>query len=369
MTGTIAEVRSLAVVGLGRSGRAAVLLARRELPGAEIVAIDEKAEAELGAAPAELRAAGAALLLGAAAALPERVELLVKSPGVPNDSPVVAAALARGVTIWSEVEFAARFLRNRWIAITGTNGKTTTTELAGQILRDAGRPVEVAGNVGRALANLPGEIDPEAVVVAELSSFQLEHIERFRPDVAVLLNLTEDHIDRHGSFGGYVDAKLRIFENQTPRRLALVNADDPGTVAAVAAGLPGRGRRGAFALSDASAGRTCRRAAAVPLLAGVSAGTLWLQPRRRAPGAVPGRGAGPEGRAQRGQLAGRRGRRGRARRGGGRHRRHPAELRRRRPSSSGRGRRRRRHLGERLQGDQRRRRPEGAHGLLRARCT
>ncbi len=277
MTGTIAEVRSLAVVGLGRSGRAAVLLARRELPGAEIVAIDEKAEAELSEAPAELRSAGASLLLGAEAALPERVELLVKSPGVPNDSPVVAAALARGVTIWSEVEFAARFLRNRWIAITGTNGKTTTTELAGQILRDAGRPVEVAGNVGRALANLPGGIDPEAVVVAELSSFQLEHIERFRPDVAVLLNLTEDHIDRHGSFGGYVDAKLRIFENQTPDDLALVNADDPGTVAAVAAGLPGRGRRGAFALSDRAPEGRANGLAAVPLLAGVSAGTLWLR--------------------------------------------------------------------------------------------
>ena len=151
---------------------------------------------------------------------------------MPNSSPSWPAALERGVTIWSEVEFAARFLPNRWIAITGTNGKTTTTELTGQILRDAGLPVEVGGNVGRALANLPGAIDPGAVVVAELSSFQLEHIERFRPDVAVLLNLTEDHIDRHGSFGGYVDAKLRVFENQTPDDLALLNADDPGTAAA-----------------------------------------------------------------------------------------------------------------------------------------
>lgn len=294
------DVRSLAVLGLGRSGRAAALLGRRELPAAELFAIDAKDEAELGTAPAELRSAGAVLLLGAAAVLPAGVELLVKSPGVPNSSPVVAAALARGVTIWSEVEFAARFLANRWIAITGTNGKTTTTELTGQILSDAGLPVEVAGNVGRALANLPGTIDPRAVVVAELSSFQLEHIVSFRPDVAVLLNLTEDHIDRHGSFSGYVDAKLRVFENQTPADLALLNADDPGTAAAAAAGLPGRARRGAFslaarsvalghgardesptlehgALDESPASGHAAQAETAPPLAGVTDDMLWLQ--------------------------------------------------------------------------------------------
>ena len=157
---------------------------------------------------------------------------------MPNSSPVVVAALARGVAIWSEVELAARFLPNRWIAITGTNGKTTTTELTGQILRDACLAVEVAGNVGRALANLPGAVDPRAVVVAELSSFQLEHIVSFRPDVAVLLNLTEDHIDRHGTFGGYVEAKLRVFENQTPADLALLNADDRGTADAARRACP-----------------------------------------------------------------------------------------------------------------------------------
>ena len=181
VTESMPGVRTLAVLGLGRSGRAAVLLARRELPQAEVFAVDAKQETELGTAPAELRSAGAVPLLGAAAALPAGVDLLVKSPGVPNSSPVVLAALERGVAIWSEVELAARFLPNRWIAITGTNGKTTTTELTGQILRDAGLPVEVAGNVGRALANLPGAVDPGAVVVAELSSFQLEHIVAFGP--------------------------------------------------------------------------------------------------------------------------------------------------------------------------------------------
>ena len=209
---------------------------------------------------------------------------------MPNASPVVAAALARGVTIWSEVEFAARFLANRWIAITGTNGKTTTTELAGQILRDAGRPVEVAGNVGRALANLPGDIDPRALVVAELSSFQLEHIERFRPDVAVLLNLTEDHIDRHGSYAEYVDAKLRIFENQTSADLALVNADDPGVTAVAAAGLPGSSSPGRVLAPGAGPARGRRRRAR-----GFSAArrgdrrSAVAADRRRPRGAVRGR--------------------------------------------------------------------------------
>ena len=270
MTGTIDDlsaVRTLAVLGLGRSGRAATLLALRRLSGAAVTVIDAKDEADLGVAPAELRSAGAAVLLGATAVLPPQTELLVKSPGVPNESPVVRQALAAGVPVWSEVELAARFLANRWIGITGTNGKTTTTELTGQILRDAGRPVEVAGNVGRALANLPGEISDEAVIVAELSSFQLEHIERFRPEVGVLLNLTEDHIDRHGDYGGYVDAKLRLFENQRPADLALVNADDPGIASALAqAPLPGAGRRGRFSLGDQSPA----------LLAGVSEGILWL---------------------------------------------------------------------------------------------
>ncbi len=241
----IGDIRALAVIGLGRSGVAAGLLARERLPGVPVTVVDAKDEAELGAAPAALRAAGAALSLGPGAALPPGVDLVVKSPGVPNESPFVQEALSRGLPLWSEVEFAARFLPNRWIAITGTNGKTTTTELTGAILRDAGMPVEVAGNVGRALAGLPGAIDPAAVIVAELSSFQLEHVEAFRPEVAVLLNLTEDHLDRHGDFAGYVAAKLRIFENQTPDDLALLNLDDPPTAGLT---VPGSPRTGYFSL-------------------------------------------------------------------------------------------------------------------------
>jgi UDP-N-acetylmuramoylalanine--D-glutamate ligase len=249
----LADVRCLAVLGLRRSGRPAALLARRELPAARVVALDE------GTPPDDdtldvLGAAGVEVLTGPAASLPGDAGLLVKSPGVPDESAIVQEALRRGVPLWSEVELACRFLDNALVGITGTNGKTTTTELIGAIFRDAGLPVAVGGNVGHALAAMPGVVDPEAVVVAELSSFQLEHIERFRPHVAVLLNLTEDHLDRHGSYRDYVAAKLRIFENQTAEDVALVCADDQGALDELAAGrLAGRARRGWF---SAVPGRT-----------------------------------------------------------------------------------------------------------------
>ena len=230
----LTAVRSLAVVGLGASGRAAALLACRRLPGVRVVAIDEKREEELGATPAELRSAGVALTLGPQTGLPEGVDLLVKSPGVPNDNRAVREAVTRGVPIWSEVEFASRFLHNMTIAITGTNGKTTTTELTGAILRAAGVPVVVAGNVGHPVALLPDSVTPETVIVAEVSSFQMEHVERFAPEVGVLLNLTEDHLDRHGSYAEYVRAKLRLFARQDRDGLALLNADDPGVRAVLA---------------------------------------------------------------------------------------------------------------------------------------
>jgi len=248
----VSQVRALAVLGLGRSGRPATLLARRRLPQTRVWAIDE-GEVD-GEVRAELEAAGAAVLAGrdvvaaGETALPAAVELLVKSPGVTDESAVLRAARRRGLPVWSEVEFATRFLANRLIGITGTNGKTTTTTLVGRILEDAGLPVAVGGNIGHALANLPEVVTPETTVVAELSSFQLEDIESFRPDVAVLLNLTEDHVDRHGGYEGYVAAKLRIFENQTAEDIALLNADDAGTIAA--GDVPGQGRRAWFSTGD-----------------------------------------------------------------------------------------------------------------------
>jgi UDP-N-acetylmuramoylalanine--D-glutamate ligase len=142
--------------------------------------------------------------------------------------------------VWSEVELAARMLGNPIIGITGTNGKTTTTELVGAMLRAGGREVEVAGNVGRALSELPGRIAGDAWVVCELSSFQLEDIDTLRCRVAVVLNVTPDHLDRHGTIERYLASKLRILENQTADDVAVLNGDDPLLRAAE---LPGEGRR------------------------------------------------------------------------------------------------------------------------------
>ena len=257
----LTDVRAVAVLGLRESGAAAALLARRRL-GVPVTAIDDKAAGDLSGLD-DLRAAGIDLLLGDEAALPAAVSVLVKSPGVPTGNHVVRSSLATGVPIWSEVELASRFLSNRIVGITGTNGKTTTTELTGALVRDAGLPVVVAGNMGHALARVPDEVAADAIVVAELSSFQLEHIERFRAHVAVLLNVTEDHLDRHGTLEEYAAAKLRIFENQDGGCVALVNGEDAGTAALC---VPGQGRRACFA---AGHGRE-------PRAAGVRDGMLWL---------------------------------------------------------------------------------------------
>jgi UDP-N-acetylmuramoylalanine--D-glutamate ligase len=142
------------------------------------------------------------------------VDLVVKSPGVPAESPLVTGARLRGVSVWSEVELGYRLLPpGSWlIGVTGTNGKTTATELLGAILRAAGRPVEVAGNVGRALTDAAEAAAEGSWIVCELSSFQLEDVHTLSCDVAVLLNLEPDHLDRHGTFDAYRAAKLRIFE-------------------------------------------------------------------------------------------------------------------------------------------------------------
>jgi UDP-N-acetylmuramoylalanine--D-glutamate ligase len=257
----LTDARAVAVIGLRESGVAAALLARRRL-GVPVTAIDDKTAAELQGLD-ELRAAGVQLQLADRAALPQGTSLLVKSPGVPVNNHVVQAALAAGVPLWSEIELASRFLTNRIVGITGTNGKTTTTELTGALVRDAGLSVVVAGNMGHALARVPDEAGSDAVVVAELSSFQLEYIERFRADVAVLLNVTEDHLDRHGTLAEYTAAKLRIFENQDDGCVALVNGEDEG--AAVLA-VPGQGRRAYFSVGE---GRE-------PRAAGVDGDALWL---------------------------------------------------------------------------------------------
>ena len=205
--------RRVLVVGLARSGVAASLaLARR---GVDVVAADRDAGLDIGRLVDE----GVELHLGTEEeGLLEGVELVVKSPGVPGESPLPAAARSRDVPIWSEVELGWRLLgRPPLIGVTGTNGKTTTSELLGAIFRAAGRPVEVAGNVGRPLTALDGALEPGAWVVCELSSFQLEDVHELACEVAVLINLEPDHLDRHGTFEAYRDAKLRIFERARTR--------------------------------------------------------------------------------------------------------------------------------------------------------
>jgi UDP-N-acetylmuramoylalanine--D-glutamate ligase len=210
-------MKRVVVLGMARSGQAAAALLERH--GVEVVQVDRT----LG------NDEDVSLLEGA--------DVLVKSPGVPRDNPLVRAAL---MPIWSEVELAARFLPNPILGVTGTNGKTTTVEWLGAMFRAAGREVAVAGNVGRAIAGV--DALPEAWIVCELSSFQLEDVHELRPRVAVLINLEPDHLDRHGSFEAYRDAKLRAFENQTPEDSAVVphGFDD----------VPGEGRRVEFAAGD-----------------------------------------------------------------------------------------------------------------------
>jgi UDP-N-acetylmuramoylalanine--D-glutamate ligase len=226
------------VLGLARSGQAAAVALERR--GVEVMRADR-----------ELGNDGDTSLL-------DRAGLLVKSPGVPRDAPLVAEAERRRVPIWSEIELGYRLLQPRLVGVTGTNGKTTTAELLGAMLQ-----APVAGNVGRALTGLDGEIEPETLVVCELSSFQLEDVHELACEVAVLLNLEPDHLDRYGSFEAYRDAKLRIFERArvkvVPRDLGLegieFSVDDP---------LPAEPRiRGAHNRENAAAATVAARSLSI----------------------------------------------------------------------------------------------------------
>lgn len=210
------------VVGLARSGQAAArLLAAR---GERVIATDAGHPEGAG----RLRELGVEVHLdGHREELVDSARCLVKSPGVPRSAPVVRRALTLGVPVLGELELAWRLLPNRFVAVTGTNGKSTVTELIGHILRTAGLEVAVAGNVGTPLSSLVGELDPGAIVVCECSSFQLEDSEAFAPEVAVLLNVTPDHLDRHGDFDSYRAAKLRMFVNQGPSDWAILDSSLP----------------------------------------------------------------------------------------------------------------------------------------------
>jgi UDP-N-acetylmuramoylalanine--D-glutamate ligase len=202
------------VIGVARSGRAAIEALAAQ--GAEVVAYDRSNDVEVDGLTADIR-------LGAwEDGVLDGVDVVVKSPGVPESSEPIVAARRRNVQVISEIELGARLLENPIIGITGTNGKTTTTALIGAMFDAAGAPAEVAGNIGRPLTSLVGRTSPETWVVCELSSFQLEDVEALHCRIAVLLNLEPDHLDRHGSFEEYRDAKLRIFERQEAADLAIV---------------------------------------------------------------------------------------------------------------------------------------------------
>jgi UDP-N-acetylmuramoylalanine--D-glutamate ligase len=197
------------VVGLARSGVAAAL-ALRGL-GEQVIGLDSGTPEGLQ----KLAQAGVELHLGVdGVALLEKARAVVKSPGVPAQAPVIEAARARGLPVLGELELGWRLLSNEFVAVTGTNGKTTTVELIGHIHREAGLPVAVAGNVGAAVSGLVGKVEEGTTVVCEVSSFQLEDTKVFAPEAAVLLNITPDHLDRHGTFAAYREAKLEIFARQ-----------------------------------------------------------------------------------------------------------------------------------------------------------
>jgi UDP-N-acetylmuramoylalanine--D-glutamate ligase len=226
--------QNVTVVGAARSGIAAALLLVDR--GARVTVTEANAQLDPDASKL-LRSAGVELELGEHRRETfTSADLLVLSPGVPLDQPPVAAARDAGVPVIGEIELASRWLNGRIVAITGTKGKSTTTTLTGRMFTAGGLNAIVGGNIGTPLSSQVSASTPETFHIVEVSSFQLETTDTFRPWIAVLLNLSSDHLDRHGSMGAYVAAKAKIFANQTEDDWAVINADDPQTLALARAG-------------------------------------------------------------------------------------------------------------------------------------
>jgi UDP-N-acetylmuramoylalanine--D-glutamate ligase len=220
------EGKRVLVVGLGRTGLVVSLFAAGY--GATVTATDMRTESDLAEATSKLRAAGVKLELGShVPSTFSEQDLIVLSPGVSPKLAALELARSSGVPVWSEIELAWRFLCGKLVAVTGSNGKTTTTSLISHILTTGGIKTLTGGNIGVPLLALVESTTDSTMTVAEISSFQLETIEAFRPEIGVLLNLTPDHLDRHTSFQQYAAAKMRLFENQLDRDAAVLNADDP----------------------------------------------------------------------------------------------------------------------------------------------
>jgi len=220
--------RKVTVVGMGRSGAAAAKLCLKH--GAVVLATDVKPASELGNSIAELESAGAAVETGGHGEQSFRnADLIVLSPGVRTDLAAVKTALSLGIPVIGELELAFQSCRSPFIAITGTKGKTTTVTLTEEILRHAGKKAVVAGNIGFALSNIAESAEPDCIIVAEVSSFQLETVTTFKPRLAGVLNVSADHLDRYKNVQQYAEAKSRIFRNQDRNDFALLNADDKYT--------------------------------------------------------------------------------------------------------------------------------------------
>ena len=215
------------IVGLGRSGMAAARFVKSR--GARVTVSDSKTLEELKDEIPRLLDEGFAVETGRHAERTfENQDLIVVSPGVPLDALPLRGAL--GEKVIGEIELAAQFFPGRIVAITGSNGKTTTTALTGEVVRNGGFPTLVGGNIGTPAISLVAEATEDTVAVLEVSSFQLETIRTFRAHIAAVLNITPDHLDRHGTLAAYRDAKARIFENQKASDFAVLNADDPSCV-------------------------------------------------------------------------------------------------------------------------------------------
>ncbi|MGA2085307.1 MAG: UDP-N-acetylmuramoyl-L-alanine--D-glutamate ligase [Terracidiphilus sp.] len=225
--------KKVLVVGLGKSGLAAALFLRRR--GAQVTVSDIRSAEALAKEIPALIEEGIMVETGGHGLLTfRRQDLIVVSPGVPLDTPELAQVRSFGLPVIGELELAARFLKGRMLAITGSNGKTTTTALVGEILQKAGIPSQVGGNIGVPVVALIDQSTDETWSVLEVSSFQLESTDQFHPSIAVILNITPDHLDRHGSFENYCAAKERIFARQTAEDFLVLNADNERVAEAAA---------------------------------------------------------------------------------------------------------------------------------------
>ena len=217
--------KKIAVIGMGKTGLSTVRFLGTQ--GARVIATDEKPREKWGTAFEQIAGENWLTTGDYNAGILDGVSMVVPSPGVPPVSEILQAAIRNKISVISEVELASRFIKVPILAVTGTNGKTTTTTLLGEILTRAGKKVFVGGNIGNPLIEFAGNNQDADFIVAEISSFQLQWIEKFRPFVAVLLNITCDHVNYHGSFAEYRRIKARVFENQSARDFAIINAEDP----------------------------------------------------------------------------------------------------------------------------------------------